>query len=57
MGALEEMSTTYEPVDKTIEIHESLSLIDQERKLIVKALNKHKDSLLKNGLNHEDELT
>ena len=30
-------------VDKTIEIHESLSLIEQERKLIVKALNKHKD--------------
>ena len=30
-------------VDKTIEIHESLSLIEHERKLIVKALNKHKD--------------
>ena len=30
-------------VDTTIEIHESLSLIEQERKLIVKALNKHKD--------------
>ena len=30
-------------IDKTIEIHESLSLIEQERKLIIKALNKHKE--------------
>tara|TARA_B100000965_G_scaffold399189_1_gene418606 strand:- start:2941 stop:4104 length:1164 start_codon:yes stop_codon:yes gene_type:complete len=30
-------------VDKTIEVQESLSLIEQERKLIIKALDKHKD--------------
>jgi len=29
--------------DKTIEIQESLSLIEQEKKLIIMALNKHKD--------------
>ena len=29
--------------ENTIEIHESLSLIDQEKNLIIKALNKHKD--------------
>ena len=29
--------------ENTIEIHESLSLIEQEKKLIIKALNKHKD--------------
>ena len=29
--------------EKTIEIHESLSLIEQEKRLIIKALDKHKD--------------
>ena len=29
--------------ENTIEIHESLSLIEQEKRLIIKALNKHKD--------------
>jgi len=34
-----------EPIskDNTIEIHESLSLIEQEKRLIIKALDKHKD--------------
>ena len=34
-----------EPINKenTIEIHESLSLIEQEKRLIIKALDKHKD--------------
>ena len=40
---LEQKQESQIAVDKTIEIHESLSLIEQERKLIVKALNKHKD--------------
>ena len=40
---LEQKQENQIAVDKTIEIHESLSLIEQERKLIVKALNKHKD--------------
>ena len=40
---LEQKQESQITVDKTIEIHESLSLIEQERKLIVKALNKHKD--------------
>ena len=29
--------------DQTIEIEESLSLLQQEKRLIIKALNKHKD--------------
>ena len=29
--------------ENTIEIHESLSLIEQEKRLIIKALDKHKD--------------
>jgi len=40
---LEQKKENQIDIDKTIEIHESLSLIEQERKLIIKALNKHKD--------------
>ena len=39
----EDKSTTIYKTEKTIEIEETLSLMQQEKKLIVKALNKHKD--------------
>ena len=40
---IEEKSKEIKNKDKTIEIQESLSLIEQEKKLIIMALNKHKD--------------
>ena len=40
---IEEKSKEIQNKDKTIEIQESLSLIEQEKKLIIMALNKHKD--------------
>jgi len=39
----EDKSTTIYKTEKTIEIEETLSLMQQEKKLIIKALNKHKD--------------
>ena len=39
----EDQSATIYKTEKTIEIEETLSLIQQEKKLIIKALNKHKD--------------
>jgi len=40
---IEEKSKEIKNKDQTIEIQESLSLIEQEKKLIIMALNKHKD--------------
>ena len=39
----EDQSAKLYKTEKTIEIEETLSLIQQEKKLIIKALNKHKD--------------
>ena len=40
---IEENPKEIKTKENTIEIQESLSLIDQEKNLIIKALNKHKD--------------
>ena len=40
---IEENPKEFKTKENTIEIQESLSLIDQEKNLIIKALNKHKD--------------
>ena len=40
---IEENPKEFKNKENTIEIQESLSLIDQEKNLIIKALNKHKD--------------